>query len=373
MNKTPLHDIQVAAGGVAATFGDWERVVLLGDPEAEAEVAHKSAIILDSSSFGKFLISGPDAARAIGRVIPKSIENIPVGAVTHFVTLNEEGRGVDDGVVGRRSNEEFYLTTSTAKSGTFEEWIKTHCEGLDLSYRLQNLSSTMASINLAGPKSREILAELAETDISNDALPFMHMMDADVAGIACTIMRIGFLGELGFELHVPADCAEDIWKRLLEVGEPLGAQATAIMGMSHLRLEKGHIIPGHDTDADATLFEAGMGFAWDKSHTGFVGEDALRALADEPRKRRIVRFKVDGRSSVDPTSVMLAGDREVGKMPSVHYSRVLDQTIGISLAENDPELVIDGKARIKTEDRIVEVDVLKGHSFWDPKGERMKG
>ena len=172
---------------------------------------------------------------------------------------------------------------------------------------------------------------------------------------------------------MPSDQAEHIWKKMHEAGAKYGLQSTAIMGMSHLRLEKGHTIPGHDFDASANLFEAGMGFAWDRDHTGFVGEDALKELEQSNPARRLVRFKTEGRSSITPASVMLAGNNEIGKMPSVHYSRVLDQTIGISFAENGEELVVDGKARIKTDEEIIEIDVIKGHSFFDPKGERMRG
>ena len=102
MKRTPLHDIQLEAGGIAATFGEWERIAIFGDPEMEAATAHESAIIMDSSSFGKFSITGKDAAKAIGRVIPKSVEDLKPGHVTHFVLLDENGCGIDDGVVSRR-------------------------------------------------------------------------------------------------------------------------------------------------------------------------------------------------------------------------------------------------------------------------------
>ena len=373
MYRTPLHNIQLEAGGISANFGDWERIVLIGDPEAEAESAHKSAIIMDSSSFGKFSITGKDAAKAIGRVITKNIETLKLGQVTHFVSVDDGGCGIDDGVVCRISDNEYYLTTSTGRSALFEDWITTHCKGLGLDYQIIDLSHSLAAINLAGPRARKILAALSDEDISNQAFPFMSVLNAPVAGVPCKIMRVGFLGELGFEFHVPTEQAEHVWKKLCEAGEQYGAQITAIMGMSHLRLEKGHTIPGHDFDATATLFEAGLGFAWDRNHTGFIGEDALKSLEQKRPERCLVRFKTEGRSSVTPTSAMLAGGKEVGDMPSVHYSRLLDQTIGISFVKNSKELVVDGKAQIKTDDGIVEVDVIEGHAFFDPKGERMRG
>ena len=366
MHRTPLHDIQAEAGGVAAAFGDWERIVLIGDPEAEAECAHNSAIIMDSSSFGKFSISGPDAANAIGRVITKDIQNLEVGRVTHIVSSDENGCVVDDGVVGRRSDNEYYLTTSTGRSALFENWMRKHCDGLGYDFSLEDNSQDLAAINIAGPRTRDMLMELTSADLSNDAFSFMSIMEVEVAGVPSTIMRIGFLGELGYEIHMPSGNAVDIWKALHDTGEKYGAETTAIMGMSHLRLEKGHIIPGHDIDGTATLFEAGLGFAWDRNHKGFVGEEALLNLEKAPLKRKLVRFKTEGRSSISPTSILMAGDQEAGRMPSVHYSRVLGQTIGISFAENHDALVTNGKAKIKTGDEIVEVDVIKGHSFFDP-------
>ena len=124
----------------------------------------------------------------------------------------------------------------------------------------------------------------------------------EVANVPCRVLRIGFLGELGFELHMPSDQAVHVWEQLQKSGESHGLQSTAIMGMSVLRLEKGHIIPGHDIDASVNLFEAGMGFAWDRDHTGFVGEDALKALENQTPERQLVRFKTDGKSSITPAS-----------------------------------------------------------------------
>lgn len=372
MHKTPLHNIQLEAGGVSATFGDWERIAVIGDPEAEAEVAHKSAIIMDSSSFGKFSFTGPDAAKAIGRVIPKSVETLAPGRVTHFVLLDENGRGLDDGVVSRRSQDEFYMMTSTGRAASFGAWVTNQCEGLGLDYNLKDISHDYAAINLAGPRARDILTKLTKDDVSNEVFEFMRIRSIEIAGVPCSVLRIGFLGELGFELHMPSQKAETVWRALHEQGEQYGAQSTAIMGMSHLRLEKGHVIPGHDFDETTTFFEAGFGFAWDREHSGFVGEDALKRMVDERPERRLIRFKTEGRSSITPTSVLMAGDDEVGKMPSVHFSRVLGQTIGISLAENRDDLIKDGNVQIKTDDGLVEAQVLKGHSFFDPKGERMR-
>ena len=152
MPKTPLHEIQLAAGGISATFGDWERIAVYGDPETEAANAHENAIIMDSSSFGKFSITGKDAAKAIGRIIPKSVEDLKPGHVTHFVLLDENGCGIDDGVISRRSNNEFYLMTSTGRAASFEAWMTEHCADLGLDYELNDQSHDFAAINLAGPK-----------------------------------------------------------------------------------------------------------------------------------------------------------------------------------------------------------------------------
>ena len=372
MKRTPLHYIQLEAGGIAATFGEWERIAIFGDPEMEAATAHESAIIMDSSSFGKFSITGKDAAKAIGRVIPKSVEDLKPGHVTHFVLLDENGCGIDDGVVSRRSDNEFYLMTSTGRSATFQDWITKHCSEAGFDYKIADQSHDFAAINLAGPKAREILSAITEGDISKDAFRFMRIKDMDIANVPCRVLRIGFLGELGFELHVPSGEAVKIWNKLRGAGELYGAKPTAIMGMSVLRLEKGHIIPGHDIDGTANLFEAGMSFTWDRGHTGFVGEDALKALENNTPERRLVRFQTQGKCAISPAGIMMAGDEEVGKMPSVHYSHILDKTIGISFAKNHKNLITDGKVRIKTEDGIVGAEVLKGYSFFDPKGKRMR-
>jgi len=372
VNRTPVHDLQEAAGGVSATFGAWERIVHFGDPEGEAMAAHEGGIIMDSSSFGKFWVGGPDAAKVISRVATKNVENLEVGKVAHYVSCGEEGNVRDDGAIIRRSDTEYYLTTGTLKAAEFEAWCERWCKDESWDYTISNLTQTYSVITFASPHAREILALLTDADISNGALPFMHAMDAVVADVPCMLLRVGFLGELGYELHMPSGQAEHIWNVLMQAGEPFGVKMTAILGMSHLRLEKGHVLPGHDIDANTNLFEAGLGFAWDRSNEGFVGEEALKALEHQPRKRRLVRFKVDGRSSITPSSVMIADGDPVGRMPSVHYSQILDQTIGISLAEARDDLVVADKAKVQTDDGIVEVDVIKTHAFFDTEGARMK-
>jgi sarcosine oxidase subunit alpha len=372
VHRTPVHELQADAGGIGAVFGSWERIIHFGDPESEAHAAHEHGIIMDSSSLGKFVIAGPDAAKVVNRVTTKNVNSLEIGKIAYYVSCDEAGHVLDDGTVLRRSENEYYLSTGTLRSAAFEAWCNQWCANENWHYSIADLSQSYAAFSIAGPHSREILSELTDADVSDKAFPFMRAVDAMVAGVPCLILRIGFLGELGYEFHMPAAQAEYLWKALEDAGEKYGIQKTAILGMSHLRLEKGHILPGHDTDATTTLFEAGLGFAWDRSNKGFVGEDALRRLEKDTPNRRLVRFKVDGRSSVTPASELVVGDRVVGRMPSVHYSRVLDQTIGISLAESCEGLISDGKATIRTDDGIVEAEVIKEHAFFDPAGERMK-
>ncbi|MFK7957574.1 MAG: aminomethyltransferase family protein [Lysobacterales bacterium] len=372
VNRTPVHQLQVDAGGIGAVFGSWERIVHFGDPEGEAHAAHEHGIIMDSSSLGKFMISGPDASKVIARVTTKNVDTLKPGKIAYYVSCDESGHMLDDGTVIRRSQYEYYLSTGTLRSAAFESWCKQWCANENWDYSLANLSQNYAAFSIAGPHSREILNQLTDADVSAQAFPFMNGIDAMVAGVPCQVLRIGFLGELGYEFHVPAAQANHLWRALEKAGQPFGIQKTAILGMSHLRLEKGHILPGHDTDAKTTLFEAGLGFAWDRKNRGFVGEAALKQLEQETPKRRLVRFSVDGRSPITPACKLVVGDRTVGSMPSVHFSRALNKTIGISLAEQCDGLVTDGEVSIKTDEGLVAAHVIKGHAFFDAAGKRMK-
>jgi sarcosine oxidase subunit alpha len=234
-----------------------------------------------------------------------------------------------------------------------------------------NLTDTRASINLAGPRAREILSLLTDADISDQALPFLNWAQLEVAGVSLIAMRMGFVGELSYELLCPSSQAVFLWNRLLDVGKPLGLAPFGLEALNICRLEKGHVVPGLDTDGFTNLFESSFGWILNKTKPETVGKPMLDLYAGQEFKEQVIAFSMDGRSPVMDGALVVNGPRQLGRITSIRYSPLLDKTIGLALAEPHEDWREGGKVRLWFNDREVEADYAKP-PFYDPAGARMK-
>jgi sarcosine oxidase subunit alpha len=367
---TPLHQVQISRGGQLVRTGLWSRVEHFGDAEGESLAVHQSAALVDVSTLGKFRIFGPDAEAWLNLINTKSVSGLKANRIRYMAACNEEGVVIDDGVAIKIAENDYYFTTSTARSAAVMSWYH-RFKKPEWKAWLVNLTEAKAGMNLVGPKAREILSKLTTADVSNSALPFMGWVAADVAGAPIYIFRMGFLGELSYEIHCPASQGAYLWKHILEKGERYGLKQAGLETQLICRLEKGHILPGLDADGNTTMFESHFDWLWDESKGDCIGAPILRLLKNQPHKKQIIGFSLDGRSGLIDGNLVVKGMKRMGYITSVRYSPHLKQTIGLALVEPHEDFKAGARVALWLNGKEVEANCIKP-PFFDPKGERMK-
>jgi sarcosine oxidase subunit alpha len=285
------------------------------------------------------------------------------------VLNTETGRIVDDGTVVRLAEDSYLLTTSSGGVDQVYEAFLLWIADRDLDVEVVNVSGALGAVALSGPRARDVLARVADMDVSGESLEYLGARECAVAGAPALLMRIGFLGELGFEIHVPSTAVEHVWDAILAAGEDLGIVPLGVEALKALRLEKGHIIVGIDTDSESTMLETSVDrmIAWDKDD--FVGRDALVRMRARGADRRLVGF-VAAELPREGTSV-LVGDAIGGRVTSARLSAVSGRVIGLAYV---PAGIAHDGARF-------EMDMGEGRRapatvhlapFYDPDGERMR-
>src|SRR5581483_4012941 len=190
-----------------------------------------------------------------------------------------------------------------------EEWLTWWMEGTELCAHVTNVTSGLAAVNLAGPRAREVLAKVTDLDISAEGLPYLRAAQGTVAGIPAIILRIGFVGELGYEMHVPAEYGEYLWDTLMAAGQEFGIAPFGMEAQRVLRLEKGHIIVTQDTDALSTPLEADMSWIVKFDKDDFIGKTTLTNLKNDGLSQKLVGFEMLDASTVpDEGSQIVRGD-----------------------------------------------------------------
>lgn len=367
---TPLHQVQLEQGAQLVRSGPWLRVDHFGHPEAESLALHQAAVLLDVSTLGKFRIFGPQAANWLALINTRSVQGLPTNRIRYMAACNEEGVVIDDGVVIQVAENDYYFTTSTARAAAVVSWYQRFKTSSGQAW-LVNLTDARAAVNLVGPSARDILAAVTSADVSSTALPFMGWIRAEVAGIPCTILRLGFLGELSYEIHCPSSQAVFLWERLREAGAPYHLTLAGLETQFVCRLEKGHILPGLDADGNTTMFESGFDWLWDRTNTTCVGAPMLKLLENHPFQKQIIAFRLEGRSGLRDGHLVVRGRQRMGYITSVRYSPQLDQTIGLALLEPPAEYPAGAPVFLRLDGREICAQVIVP-PFYDSDGERMK-
>ncbi len=352
--------------------GDWRRAYDYGDPEAEVLAVHRDAGLIDVSTLGKLLVRGPDAGEFLDRLYPNRLSNLKPGRIRYGVINTDAGRIVDDGTICRLDDETFYVTTTSSGAGAVEEWFSWWLTDWGLHVYLTDLTQGLAAVNLAGPRAREIMAQVTDLDCSNDAFKYLDGKRALVAGVPCLILRIGFVGELGYEIHCPSAHGEHLWDALLEAGAPSGIRPFGLEPQRVLRLQKMHVLVGQDTDSESTPFGAAM--PWivklDKEED-FIGRWALERYANEPPETSLVGFTLPDGTVPTEGAVVLDGTRApIGQVTSSRFSPVLRRVIGMAwvpagrASDGDTVTIADQGRTLRAE--------VTTKPFYDPDGEVLR-
>ncbi len=370
--RSSIHGVHRELGASIKWAGDWRRAYDYGDPEGEALNVHTAAGLIDVSTLGKLLVRGPHAGLFLDRLYPNRLSNLKPGRVRYGVLSSDAGRIMDDGTVTRIDEDTFYVTTTSSGAGAVEQWFSWWLADWKLDVQLSDVTQSLCAVNLAGPRAREILASLTDADCSPEAFAYLDARQARVAGARALLMRIGFVGELGYEIHFPAAYGEDVWNAILRAGEPEGIRPFGLEPQRILRLQKQHIIVGQDTDSESTPFGAGMPWAvkLDKDEQ-FIGKWALQHVAEAPADTALVGFTVAG-GHVPTEGAVVLDHRGLaaGQVTSARRSGQLERVIGMAWVPG--ALASDGQLITISDngERFGASVVTK--PFYDPDGELLR-
>src|SRR5690606_29480397 len=242
--------------------------------------------IFDQSSFAKYEMAGPDAGKALDWICANDVAR-PAGRLTYTQLLNSRGGIEADLTVARLSDDRFYIVTGTGFRTHDLGWIADHVPaGLDVT--LTDVTEDFGTLSLMGPKARDVLAAVTEADVSNAGFPFGHVREIAIAGERVRALRVTYVGELGWELHVPIAATGIVFDALMAAGAPFGIRPVGYRALESLRLEKGYRAWGSDITPNDTPFEAGLGWAVKlRKGADFLGRAALEGARDEPRRKAL--------------------------------------------------------------------------------------
>jgi sarcosine oxidase subunit alpha len=374
--RSPIHQWHASHGAKPMVAGLWIRPAHYGDPHAEVNNTRRNVGIIDVTPLGKFDLRGPDTASLLNRIYFKQWTEMPIGAVRYGVMCGDDGVVFDDGVVARISPEHYLITTTSSGVATVGEWIEGFVQDRpDWRVHVTPMIANFASVNVAGPRSRQLLIRLVEgIDLSAAAFAHMRVRTCRVAGVAdCYLMRLGFVGELSFEIHVPASYGQYVWEKLIEAGEDLGIRPFGVEAQRIMRLEKGHPIIGQDTDGLTPALSLGLRLPGNLEGRDFSGLPEIRWQAEHAGYPRLVGLRLLDRVAQVPEGSQLldASGKIVGRVTSSCFSPSLGRSIALALIT--PALAAPGiSVRVHLPNGAdVAAEVAASRAQFDPEGTRL--
>lgn len=341
---TPLHGWHEAAGAEFVEVGPWLRAAYYKKPglskldivQEEALAVRQTAGIIDGGSLGKFELQGPDASQFLERFYAGSFGSQKIGETRYALMLDETGVVVDDGVVSRLGEESFYVTVSTSNAAAVYREMQRWLQIWKLGVGLTNVTGAYSLINVAGPRSRQIVGKIAPLDLSDKAFPYGAIRETEIAGVPVRIIRVGFVADLAYEIHVAAGYARYVWEALVAAGEGHGLRPFGTDAQRLLRLEMGNHLVGHDTDGLTNPYEIGAEWAIKMGKPFFVGQRSLKIIAKRPLKKRLVPFMLaEGYREEMPQecNLVIEGGEIKGRTTSIAFSRSVGRVIGFAYVD----------------------------------------
>jgi sarcosine oxidase subunit alpha len=368
--RTSIHHRHKELGATMMWTGTWRRPHSYGDPGAEAKNVHDALGVIDVSTLGKLLVTGPDAAEFLERLYPNRFGDMKPGRIRYGVLNTDAGRIMDDGTIARLSEHDFYVTTTSTGAGAVVEWFEWWNAIWRLDVEIVNVTGAIAAVNVAGPNARELMTRVTDLDVSNEGFTYLDAKHAHVAGVPTLLLRIGFVGEVGYELHFPSPHGEHVWDTILERGADLGAKPFGLEPQRILRLEKMHILIGQDTDSESNVLEASMPWIAKLDKDDFVGKWSLEHVLERGFREQLVGFEMENGVVPLEGGQLVVDGRPAGRVTSARWSDHLGRAIGMAWvppdqAEEDTELTIKvngsfEKARVRL------------RPFFDPDGEKLR-
>lgn len=393
--KSPLHD-RVAARG--ACFGEtmgWERanwyaprgveprdVYSFDRPNwyahtaGECRAVRENVALFDLSSFGKHLVQGRDACRLLQRLCANDVDVEP-GRIVYTHMLNPRGGIEVDVTVNRLAEDRYMVVSSAAFQPRDRAWIERHVAPAEHVF-VTDVTSAWSVISIQGPRSRDFLQGLVDTDLSDAAFPFAASREIDLGYGRVLANRLTFVGELGWELYIPTEFAADIYDRIVSAGESVGLRHAGYHALEHLRCERAYREFGLDLTPDDTPYEAGLGFTVKPDKPGgFIGLEAVAAQRGRALEKRLVMFCLeDPGLSLHKDELIRMNGRIVGYIRSGAYGFTLGRAVGMGYVRHG-----EGVTAALLEQNTFEIEIACARyparaslqAFYDPKGEKARG
>jgi glycine cleavage system T protein len=393
LRRTPFYERQAALGGVFFESAGWERpqwyeanasLPTNGMPArsdwstrnwspivaAEHIACRERVGIFDATPFTKVDVAGPGALAYLQRLAANDVD-VPLGRIVYTAMLAPRGGIMCDLTITRLADDRFLVVTGGAVGRHDLDWMRRNLP--DTGVHLEDRTSAMCCIGVWGPRARDLMASLSEDDLSNDAFPYMTMRPIDVGPVPAQLLRISYVGELGWEVYAPVEFGPLLWDLIWSAGEPLGAVVCGGGCYDSLRLEKGYRLWGQDIDEEHDPYEAGLGWAVKLDKGDFLGRDAARAIKERGPGRRLRCMVAD-----DPSVVLLGkeplfaegGERAVGWVTSAGWGASVGQSIlyGYLPVEHAD---VGTRLGVRTEGARAGVTVA-AEPLFDPRNERLR-
>ncbi|MEM7099749.1 MAG: FAD-dependent oxidoreductase [Pseudomonadota bacterium] len=393
IRRSPFHDRWISANACFGELAGWERPNWFAPqgvtPEyeyswfrqnwfeysaAEHHNVRNNVGVFDQSSFAQLLVQGADATRFMGQICANDID-VDTGRLIYTQWLNERGGIESDVTVCRLAEQEYLIITPAASQTRDFHWLRRHAR--EYSVTVTDTSSAYSVLGVMGPNSRALLKQITSTDLSNDAFPFGHFQNIEIGYAIARALRVTYVGELGWELHIPTEYALHIFDKLMQAGEAFGLKPAGMHAMNSLRIEKAYRHWGHDITDEDTPIEAGLSFAvaYDKPG-GFIGKQALMRQTETGVNKRLVQFVLD-----DPKPLLYHNEpiwrdgKLVGYVSSGMYGHTLGGAVGLGYV-NNPEPIKPGFVREGTYEIEVAGERYPARAalrpLYDPKSERIR-
>lgn len=357
IRRSPFHDGLAARGAVFGSRGGWERPTWFApagvepidrpsfgrpnwfDHVADEHRAVRDGVgLVDQTSFAKFEIAGPGAFGLVQHLCVADMAK-PVGTVTYTQLCNERGGIECDLTMARLAGDAWYVVTGAAFGAHDIGWIRDHGPD-DRSVVLTDVTSARAVLNLCGPRSRDVLAAACHDDVSNAAFRYGRCRTLTIGSAPVLALRIGYTGELGWELHIPTEYAAHVAEVLREAGEPFGLRDVGYRAIDTLRMEKGYLYWSTDITPDTSPWEAGLGWRVDLAAGDFIGREALVAQQIAGPLRLLCTFTLD--SMADPVGgeAIIHDGAVVGFTTSANFGHTVGKPVAYGYV---PAAIADGQ------------------------------
>ena len=328
--KTPLYEAHVKAGGKIVPFGGYLLPVQYKEGVIKEHMAVRTqAGLFDVSHMGEILCQGKDALANLQMMLTNNFDNLTDGQARYSPMCNEQGGTVDDLIVYKKGEEDYFIVVNAANKDKDYQWMLDHQFG---EVTFTDVSDQYAQLALQGPKAMEILRKLAPEE--NIPKKYYHaVFDTEAAGIPCIISKTGYTGEDGVEIYLDSARAQEMWDALLEAGKEEGLIPCGLGARDTLRMEAAMPLYGHEMDEQVTPLEAGRGFAVKMTKEDFIGKKALEEKGEPARKR--IGLKVTGRGIIREHQDVYLGDRLIGHTTSGTHCPYLGCPVAMALVDAD--------------------------------------